>query len=142
MQPWAQPLAMGIKKAETRSWKTKFRGWFLIHASGRFTSQGEELMSGKKYNKYVPNVRLFPRGSIIGVARITDCLPAEVWRSSVPPSDRRREAVLGDTGDGRFIFKVEDAVLFKKPIPYKGSLNFFDVKLTKQISDQLPANLK
>ena len=31
-QPWATLVAEGIKKYEFRSWKTKYRGDFLIHA--------------------------------------------------------------------------------------------------------------
>ncbi|MGI8831959.1 MAG: ASCH domain-containing protein, partial [Nitrososphaeraceae archaeon] len=32
-QPYAHLLASGKKKVELRKWNTKFRGYFLIHAS-------------------------------------------------------------------------------------------------------------
>ena len=33
-QPWASLIVEGYKKYEFRSWKTKYRGKILIHASG------------------------------------------------------------------------------------------------------------
>ena len=32
--PWADLVAFGVKDVENRSWKTDYRGEFLIHASG------------------------------------------------------------------------------------------------------------
>ena len=32
-QPYAQAIALGLKKFETRSWPTKYRGKLAIHAS-------------------------------------------------------------------------------------------------------------
>ena len=38
-QPWASLIALLLKTFETRSWKTKYRGPLLIHAS-RQVDQG------------------------------------------------------------------------------------------------------
>lgn len=38
-QPWAISILQGGKDIENRSWDTKFRGKFLIHAAGKFTAE-------------------------------------------------------------------------------------------------------
>ncbi len=39
-QPWAWLIANGYKDIENRSWRTNFRGEFLIHAGKKFDSAG------------------------------------------------------------------------------------------------------
>ncbi len=41
-QPWAWAIVNGYKTIENRTWKTKFRGAFLIHASKQFDKKGYE----------------------------------------------------------------------------------------------------
>lgn len=73
-QPWAWLIANGRKDIENRSWPTKFRGEFLIHA-------------GKKYDDYfiwpfytLHRTPLPARdapamlGGIVGIAEIVDCV--------------------------------------------------------------------
>jgi hypothetical protein len=37
MQPWALLLVSGVKKYETRTWRTSHRGLLYVHASLSFT---------------------------------------------------------------------------------------------------------
>ncbi|MCP4687042.1 MAG: ASCH domain-containing protein, partial [Desulfobacterales bacterium] len=39
-QPWAWLIANGYKDIENRSWRTSFRGEFLIHAGKKFDGAG------------------------------------------------------------------------------------------------------
>lgn len=65
-QPWATLIVEGIKKYEFRSWKTKYRGEVLIHAG--LSEEKEEI---KKFESLNLN---FPKGKIIGIVNIVDCL--------------------------------------------------------------------
>jgi len=38
-QPWAWLLVEGFKDIENRTWKTNYRGSFLIHASKQFDTK-------------------------------------------------------------------------------------------------------
>lgn len=51
------------KEVENRSWPTRHRGWFLIHA-GKDTSEDRSTI--RRLN--------LPLGGIVGFARITDCV--------------------------------------------------------------------
>lgn len=65
-QPWATLIVEGIKKYEFRSWKTKYRGEILIHAG--LSEEKEEMEKFKSLNID------FPKGKIIGIVNIVDCL--------------------------------------------------------------------
>lgn len=86
-QPWASLICDGIKDVENRTWKTKFRGRVLIHASSQydkrhrdmsllFTSEQWKYMYEKKGN-FLLNRCLFlsfPLSQIIGSVEIVDCV--------------------------------------------------------------------
>lgn len=65
-QPWATLIVEGLKKYEFRSWKTKYRGEILIHAG--LSEEKEEMEKFKSLNMD------FPKGKIIGIVNIVDCL--------------------------------------------------------------------
>lgn len=117
-QPWAWLIVRGDKDIENRSWKTKFRGEFLVHASMGFDRKGYEwLINNAKALgidvRSIPFAGDFERGAIVGKATIADC----VTKSDSP-------WFFGPVG-----FVLEKAEAFDKPIPCKGRLGFFDVEL-------------
>lgn len=79
-QPWAWLVAAGIKPVENRTWPTKFRGRFYIHAakSKDINVQGlgdewiRERLDAGDLTRYW-SARL-DRGAIIGEATIKDCI--------------------------------------------------------------------
>lgn len=63
--------ALPKKEVENRSWPTRHRGWFLIHA-GKDVSEDRSTI--RRLN--------LPLGGIVGFARITDCVterPDDPW---------------------------------------------------------------
>lgn len=77
-QPWAWLVVHGGKTIENRSWNTKHRGVFLIHASKgmtaaeyfdavQFTAKRGFEVAGR-----MPTAKALERGGIVGVARIAD----------------------------------------------------------------------
>lgn len=65
LQPWPHHILHDGKDVENRSWPTKGRGWFLIHA-GKSTREAPEMIRD----------RSLPLGGIVGMARIVDCVQA------------------------------------------------------------------
>jgi hypothetical protein len=118
-QPWATSILHG-KDIENRSWRTSFRGRFLIHAGKALTAADleawrlfvdgtipdDQLAWAKKIS-----VRTLPRGGIIGVATLIDC----VIESKSP-------WFCGEYG---FVLAEVQPLPF---MPCKGSLGFFNAK--------------
>lgn len=120
-QPWAWLIVHGGKDIENRSWHTKFRGRFLVHAAQGMTSK--EYCDGLEFAMRVGDIRLlrdFPtsqemqRGGIVGSVELVDSLDAHDSRWYM--------------GQGQKAFVLRDPT----PLPftpYKGRLGFFDVPL-------------
>ncbi len=94
-QPYPHHIFHDGKDVENRDWPTKGRGWFIIHAG---VSKSELAGSQKD----------LPRGGIVGMARIVDC---------VTKMDSRWFFV-------RYGFVLRDAFPVDL-IPCKGQLGFF-----------------
>ncbi|MDG9809498.1 MULTISPECIES: ASCH domain-containing protein [Pseudomonas] len=116
-QPWAWLIIHGGKDIENRTWHTKFRGRFLVHASQGMTNK--EYCDGLEFAMRAGDVRLlrdFPtyqqmqRGGIVGSVELVD---------SVDHSDS--SWYMGAKG---FVLRDPQVLPF---IPYKGRLGFFDV---------------
>lgn len=109
-QPWAWLIIHGGKDIENRSWATRFRGEFLIHAAKTFGREERETCDDFREEGVNLPSRLHV-GGIIGKARIVDCV-----------SESGSEWFEGPWG-----FVIADA----KPLifyPCKGALGFFRVK--------------
>lgn len=94
-QPYPHHIFHDGKDVENRDWPTKGRGWFIIHAG---VSKSE--LAGSQMH--------LPRGGIVGMARIVDC---------VTEMDSRWFF-------GRYGFVLADAFALDL-IPCKGQLSFF-----------------
>jgi hypothetical protein len=94
-QPYPHHIFHDGKDVENRDWPTKGRGWFIIHA-------------GVSTSECADRQKSLPRGGIVGMARIVDC---------VTEMDSRW--FLGKHG-----FVLRDAFPVEL-IPCKGQLGFF-----------------
>ena len=135
-QPWAWCIVHGVKPVENRSWATKFRGAFAVHAGKAFDMEGFRWIrdhaaelglalsheeAQKTQRLCFPEQReLFSMGGIVGFASIVDCV-----------DEMNSPWFFGPKG-----FVLEDA----RPcdlIPTPGKLSFFEVgELAGLISPQ------
>ena len=113
-QPWAELILLEKKKIELRKWKTKFRGEFLIHAS---KSPDKESM--KKFN-----FQDLPCGFIVGKANLVDIKEYKDNKEFI----KDKSLHLASEEWGKYGFILKD-IKRLEPIPYKGQLNFFEIKL-------------
>ena len=105
-QPYAQAIAIGLKKFETRSWSTKYRGKIAIHASVKPLSKERKLLA-EKYD-----IKNFSFGEIIVIADLTDCiLMTENFIKSQPQS----ELDLGNWCIGNYAWKLENIQILTPP---------------------------
>lgn len=114
-QPWAWLIVNGYKDIENRSWRTKYRGPVLIHASQGVKSIEYVRASNLIHNKLLgygiplPPIDQLQTGGIVGIATITDC----VEESDSPWFFGEKGFVLADAKTLPFI-------------PMKGKLSFFE----------------
>ena len=71
-EPFASLVKEGIKKTETRSWQTKYRGELYIHASKRKLTKKDEVVY-KKILDFLNDLD-FKYGYIIAKCQLVDCV--------------------------------------------------------------------
>lgn len=179
-QPWASLVAIGAKTIETRSWGTAYRGPLAIHAGQGLGLVGgaaglRELvqrpffaealrpammevrqdvkrdLSIEEYPDY--NIENLPRGAIIAVARLVECVSMDlVFGPGAPdkPNVYRiddaqaweatpYERAFGDFSAGRYAWLLADVQPLPKPIAHRGAQRLWNVpeKVEKAIWSQL-----
>jgi len=96
--PWAYLCALGIKGIENRTWKTNFRGTFLIHVSGQiypffkgnnlaFTpEQWQDINKVIDLKKPGEKEKFFTTSAIIGQVDLVDCVMNHdsIWAEQSP----------------------------------------------------------
>lgn len=101
-QPWADHIACGRKRFETRSWPTAYRGLIAIH-SGR-----------KKFVGQPPNL---PLGCIVAVAEIVAC---HEMTPEFMAQQSDAELLLGDWQQGRYAWELANVCKLLIPLPVLG----------------------
>jgi hypothetical protein len=116
-EPWASLIVNGYKKYEFRSWKTKYRGKLLIHAGSKLE---KDMVS--RFSLYNLDYKM---GYIIGEANLVDCiLVDEDFNNRLL---KENNIVYGKSNHvEKYAWKLEDIVMYKKPIRVKGKLGLWD----------------
>ena len=102
-QPYANHIADGQKRYETRSWYTSYTGPLAIHASKNRT---EALRSG-------------PFGAIVAVGRLVACFRTE-YLTEWCENEIVDEIDIGDFSPGRWGWLIKDVQKLVYPIPTRG----------------------
>jgi hypothetical protein len=119
-QPWAWAIIHAGKDIENRSWPTRFRGRFLVHASGSMSRKEYEdclnvlhrisLIGPFPAGLALPAFGELERGGIIGSVDLVDCF-----------EDHWSPWFCGDPY--AFVLANPEPLPFR---PVRGSLGFFD----------------
>lgn len=113
-QPHVAAIFAGMKRYETRSWATRYRGPLAIHA-------GLAIDRGAMGRAHECGLVLFPRGAIIGVVDVVDC----VLGSTVSEECRR----WGDWSG--WAWELSNPRLLAAPIPMLGRLGLWDSPISE-----------
>lgn len=122
-QPWASLLAMGLKKYETRSWKTNHRGPMAIHAAKKPIKEVEKFLLPEAYieiMKLLENKPLkdMPTSCIVGIGKLAEChLIDEEFIKKLSPIEK----LLGDYTPGRYAWEFKEMKPLSLPLAAKGS---------------------
>ncbi len=113
-QPFAELVVEGKKKVELRNWNTKFRGEFFIHAS-----KNSDKESMKRFG-----FTTLPLGFLVGKVKLVDVKTY----ANEEEHNKDKNLHLASDSWGNHGFILENPIRIN-PVPWKGQLNFFDVKL-------------
>jgi hypothetical protein len=122
LQPWSHFICHGPKDIENRTWNSKRRGTFLVHAGKQMSKAyledacGQALACGVK-RRALPILEDLPLGGIVGAAEILEVLP--------PGSASKSIWHQGDFFG--FVLGRRIALPFR---PLKGARQFFPVEIT------------
>lgn len=131
-QPYANLIIQGKKTIELRTWNTKYRGEFLVHAPSKIKKD-----ACKKLGIDETKLRT---GVIIGKAEIYD---VKIYNSvSELKLDFKKHFATEEFLRHKYGFLLRKPQELRVPIPYKGSLGFFNVNLdTKVKEDDIKSDL-
>jgi len=119
-QPFAELIIQNKKTIELRTWNTKIRGEFLVHAPIKIRKEDCKKLEIKK--KLIT-------GAIIGKIELYDVKKYESLKEI--QIDKKKHFTSNISQKKRFGFILKNAKQFRVPIPWKGQLGFFDVNLPK-----------
>ncbi len=154
-QPWATLVAIGAKKCETRSWglSHKLPLTIAVHAAKGLAGMTQEeyraLARSEPY--FGPALRAggypmagikhfddLPRGAIVAVCDVVDCVPTtNVGKPGGPLTTWRhganwwlltdQERAFGDYSEDRFVWLLANIRALPEPISCKGALGLWHV---------------
>lgn len=127
-EPFGSLLAAGLKKYETRGWKTDYRGLIAIHAAKRKIQPDDlkPMMGHWQLQRFLyptPNShKLYepPYGCVIAVCELLDCQPTEALSVSA------QERAVGDWSPGRWAWELDVVRVLPQPIPARGYQNIWN----------------
>lgn len=137
-QPWASLCVLlnpsdnqPEKQIETRHWKTEYRGLLAIHAAKKwdwetefYIQNADEISRALAYHFASYNLdeigEIIPRGAIVGVAELTDCIQFKPENREKFKGYPKREWSFGDFEVGRFGWILKNVVKFDVPVVCRG----------------------
>ncbi len=118
-QPFANLIVEGKKTIELRRWNTNFRGEFLIHSPLKIRIDDCKRLK--------INQKSLITGAIIGKAELY-AVKKYKTKSDVT-QDFKKHRASKKFQNNKYGFCLKNAKAFKIPIPLKGKLGFFEIKL-------------
>ncbi len=158
--PWAELIALGAKKLETRSWPTEYRGPLAIHASSTFPVDAEELCDEEPFamtllaggfqksplpGRRTRNAWKFPLGHIVAITWLEDVyrLPPLLFHEQLP---KEPELSFGNFAPGRFVWSLPMVYRPFSPMRATGAYGLWDwqppVHFWNEVQAQLDAERK
>lgn len=126
-QPFAQAIALGLKKYETRSWATRHRGRLAIHCSVKSL--------GKEYKKLADKYGITDKleyEKIIVICDLVDCI---LMTEEFIKQQTQTERDFGDWCVGRFAWEFKIIKILQNPVLTKGYQGLWNTDLFPDMED-------
>lgn len=131
-QPWADLIALGLKRFETRSWRTGYQGPIYIHAAKRKVDEDDLLELAEPIHRALRGTKgarlrgsktfadwaqAMPLGAVVAVAELADCVRTQDILPSILDTPERE---FGNFLPGRWAWRIENIRLVDPPVPCQG----------------------
>ena len=131
-QPWAWLIVRGHKRFENRSWTTRHRGRFVVHAGSNRDTVLQLIRSGE-YRRLqelygLPDPDALAYGAAVGTAQLIDDMPLDEDRDRYGPHD---------FAVGPRCFRLASPFAWAEPAPCKGALGFWAWNFGDVVADRL-----
>lgn len=136
IQPYATFIALGVKRLETRTWSTQYRGPIAIHASSKMPKELKEMCGEEPFLSLlrlcdVADVGELPLGEVVGVGELLTCAQVNE-HGSIGTYDwmrtEGRERDLGNFAPGRWAWAIDDVWIVERGHKVRGELGLWDWK--------------
>lgn len=133
MQPWATLVALEVKRIETRSWCTSYRGPLAIHVASRMSKTAISLCWETPFRTALEAGGYFagggsatnpfglPLGAVIAVVALIDVRSITLENQPAEP-----EYSFGDYTPGRFAWILRDVHCLQDVVPARGRLGLWE----------------
>jgi len=121
-QPFADLIIRGKKTIELRRWNTNFRGEFLIHSPKKIRTEDCKRLK--------INPKNLVKGAIVGKAEIYDVKKYDSKTEII--KDSKKHLSSKSFQNNKYGFLIKNVKPFRIPVPTKGQLGFFEVKLEQK----------
>lgn len=119
-EPYASAIANGLKKYETRTWKTNYRGKVAIHASiKKLDTPRSDLAKSYKLS----DLRF---GQFVAIADLTDCV---LMTKEFINSQTDQEKAFGNWNIGNYAWKLENIQIIDKKEIVHGKQGFWNTAI-------------
>jgi hypothetical protein len=126
-EPWGTAIAVGLKKIETRHWRTDYMGPIAIHCAktrDHWDYIRDPEVRGPFEQAGIKTEADLSFGCIVAVCVLGKVLPTEVWlRRGITTLEK----ALGNYEPQRFGWPFDNIRRLAKPVPFKGAQGFFNV---------------
>lgn len=116
-QPWASLVAAGVKRVETRGYRTSHRGPLAIHATREV-----DLAACDEWEIALALGRLglapttLPLSAVLAVVDLVDCQPTASLRATLAAP----EIAYGNYADGRYGWLLDHLRVLRAPLVLRG----------------------
>lgn len=127
LQPWADLIMSGAKRVENRTWTTKYRGRFYVHAGKSREAMVTTEVNGEARCRVTGKaLERMKFGYVLGIVTLLDCLPIEEVKAgkhdAAYPWLRAHEYA-----EGPWCWVLAENRAHIGPWPYKGAQGLFDI---------------
>lgn len=120
-QPQATLMALGLKKIETRCWKTSYRGPLVIHAAKKIELRPNlAIQFAIQKAGFLPQD--LPQGVLLCIGELIECRKITLHNRPEMP-----ELAFGNYTPGRYMWIFKDMSKLIEPIPYRGMQRIFNI---------------
>ena len=123
-QPYAQAIALGLKKYETRSFATKHRGRLAIHSSVKPLSNAYQMLA-ERYGIHNTPAKM-PLGKIVVICDLEDCI---LMTEEFIKAQDKTEIDFGDWRVGRYAWKLKIIETLAEPKLVRGYQGLWNLEL-------------